>query len=363
VRVVHVHRIGGIGGSERHLLALLPALAQLGVEASFVGLDFGGDRADPFYAELEAAGIPFERLPCPSDLHPSLPRAIARAARRRDADILHTHLVHADVYGSLVRGVALVSTKHNPDPFRTGLFRFVERAIARRAARAIAISDAVRRFSVEEVGLPAATIDVVHYGLDGLPRPWGPNPVLPIRDDARILLAVGRLAAQKGIDTAVRALAHVRAAHPDAILLVLGEGPERRRLEGLAHDLGVSNAVVMPGRVGDVAELYRRAELLIHPARWEGFGLALLEAMLAGKPVVACRAGSAPELVEEGRTGLLVQTDDADALARAVVRLLDDHGLASTYGAAGLERARREFSVDRMAKRTAAIYEEVLSPA
>jgi glycosyltransferase involved in cell wall biosynthesis len=327
-----------------------------------VGLDFGGDRADPFYAELEADGIPFERLPCPRDVHPSLPRAITRAARRREADVLHTHLVHADVYGSLVRGVALVSTKHNPDPFRSGSFRLVERAITRRTAQAIAISEAVRRFSVEQVGLPAAKIEVVHYGLDGLPRPWGPNPALTIPDDARILLAVGRLAAQKGIDTAVRALAQVRVTHPDAVLLVLGEGPERQRLERLAHDLGVSDAVVLPGRVGDVAALYRRADLLIHPARWEGFGLALLEAMLAARPVVACRAGSAPELVENGRTGLLVETDDSDALARAVVRLLDDHSLASTYGAAGFERARREFSVDRMAERTAAIYERVLSP-
>jgi len=362
-RVVHVHRIGGIGGSERHLLTLLPALAGLGIEASFVGLDFGGGRADPFYAELGAAGIPFERVPCPRDVHPLLPRALAAAVGRRQADIVHTHLVHADVYGALVRRARLVSTKHNPDPFRAGPFRLVERAITRRAARVIAISDAVRRFAVEEVGLPDATVEVVHYGLDELPRAWGPNPALPVPDGARVLLAVGRLADQKGIDTAVRALAPVRTAHPDAVLVVLGEGPERVRLERLASDLGVSDGVYLPGRVGDVAAFYRRAELLVHPARWEGFGLALLEAMLAAKPVVACRAGSAPELIDEGRTGFLVETDDWEALARSVIRLLGDAGLAAAFGAAGRERARAEFSVERMAARTAGVYERVLSSA
>ena len=101
---------------------------------------------------------------------------------------------------------------------------------------------------------------------------------MPLPDDARVLLCVGRLAEQKGVDVAVRALARVREQVPSAVLVVLGEGPERARLEALAGE-----GVHLPGRVGDVAAWYRRAELLVHPARWEGFGLALLEAMLAGE--------------------------------------------------------------------------------
>ena len=97
----------------------------------------------------------------------------------------------------------------------------------------------------------------------------------------------------------MRALADV----PDATLLVLGEGPDRAALESLASSLGVRERLLLPGRVGDVAALYSRADVVVHPARWEGFGLAMLEAMLAARPVVAARAGSAPELVDDGRTG------------------------------------------------------------
>jgi len=352
VRVVHVHRIRGIGGSERHLLTLLPALAERGVDVSFVGLDDPAGAPEPFYAEL---AVPFERLRAPRDLDPLLAWRLARVLRRAGADVVHTHLVHADVYGAVAPGAKLVSSKHNPDPFRAGSFRHVERALSRRAAKVIAISEAVRRFCVDDVGLPAEKVVVVPYGLDELPRAWAENP--PLELGRPLLLSVCRLEPQKGLDTAVRAL----AALPGATLLVLGEGRDREALESLASSLGVRERLLLPGRVGDVAALYGQADMLVHPARWEGFGLAMLEAMLAARPVVAARAGSAPELVEDGRTGALVPVDDVTALVAAVSGLLDDPPRAALLGRAGLERARREFSVARMAERTIAVYGSVLS--
>ena len=354
MKVTHVHRIRGIGGSERHLLTLLPALAERGIDVSFVGLDDPEGVLDPFYAELAAAGIPSTRLIAPRDVDPVLALSLARTLRRARPDLVHTHLVHADVYGALAPGSRLVSTKHNPDPFRTGVFRFVERALVSRTSRVIAISEAVRRFAVEQVGLPAGKLATVHYGLDELPRAWGSNPPLAL-GTVPTLLAVCRLSPQKGLDTAVRALAAV----PDAVLVVLGEGPERERLMTLASSLGLDDRLLLPGRVGDVAAFYRRADVVVHPARWEGFGLAMLEAMLAGKPVVAAHAGSAPELVEDGRTGLLVPVDDADALAEAVSSLLAEPARGAAMGRAGLDRARTVFSVAQMAERTLAVYESV----
>jgi glycosyltransferase involved in cell wall biosynthesis len=337
VKVVHVHRMRGIGGSERHLLTLLPALRARGVDASFAGLDdLDGWDPQPFYDELERSKVPFSRTTSARRLRSAF----------AGADAIHTHLVHADLLGGLLRGGrTLFSTKHNDDPFRARLpFRWVERALTRRAARVICITDALRRFNVERVGLPAAKLEVVHYGLDEPPAAWAPNDLeLP---EGRIVAAVARLEPQKGLDVAVEAMAGL-----DATLVVLGVGPERERLEALARRHSVR--LLLPGRVGDVAGVLRRADLLVHPARWEGFGLALLEAMLCGLPVVATSVSSIPEIVADGETGLLVPPDDVPALATALRHVLDEPG---TMGTAGLARARTEFSVARMAERTLEVY-------
>jgi glycosyltransferase involved in cell wall biosynthesis len=352
VRVLHVHRIAGIGGSERHLLTLLPALAAQGVEPSFVGV-LDADGGGPFYAELRRSGIPF------TSVSPvGLPRAVARAA----PDLVHTHLVHADVFGAFAAGRRpLVSTKHNDDPFRVGPFRFVERALARRAAALIAITEALARFQVERVGLPREKLTVVRYGLDAPPLAWSADAAPDVPREARVLLGLGRLVPQKGWDVALRAFATLRRRHPEALLAILGEGPERERLERLRDDLGLGHTVALPGRTGDVAAWLERADLLVHPARWEGFGLVLLEAMLASRPVVASGVSAIPEIVVDGETGLLVPPDDAGALAAAVDRLLAEPELGRRLGAAGRARARSEFSVARMAAATAAVYRRSLA--
>jgi glycosyltransferase involved in cell wall biosynthesis len=349
---MHVHRIRGIGGSERHLLTLLPALAERGIEPIFVGLDDPKWDAADFYGALH---VPAVRIVSPRDFDPLL---LVRLARTLRADVVHTHLVHADVYGGLaarLRGTQLVSTKHNDDPFRVGPFRFVERSLSRLADRVITITDALHRFTVDRVGVPANKVETIHYGLDTLPEAWGANSDDDVPESARVLLAVSRLTHQKGIDVAIRAL---RALPDDTVLVVLGEGPERAALQRLAKEIGVEQRVFLLGRVPDVAAWLRRSSVLVHPARWEGFGLAVLEAMLAGLPVVASNISSLPELVVDGETGVLVVPDDADALAPAIARVLEQPEL----GARGLERARAEFSVARMADLTAALYSGVSTP-
>jgi glycosyltransferase involved in cell wall biosynthesis len=349
MRVMHIHRIRGIGGSERHLLTLLPALAERGIDPIFVGLDDPAWDAADFYGALR---VPAVRIMSPRDFDPLL---LVRLARTLRADIVHTHLVHADVYGGLaarLRGTRLVSTKHNDDPFRIGPFRFVERGLSHLTDRIVTITDALRHFTVERVGVPASKVETIHYGLDAVPDAWGVNPHDDVPHDARVLLAVARLTEQKGIDVAIRALA---ALPDDTVLVVLGEGPERPALLRLARELGVESRVFLLGRVPDVAAWLGRATVLVHPARWEGFGLGVLEAMLAGLPVVATNVSALPELVVDGETGVLVPPDDVRALADGLELALTRPEL----GAAGLARAQAEFSVARMAGRTATLYDSI----
>jgi glycosyltransferase involved in cell wall biosynthesis len=341
----------GIGGSERHLLTLLPALAERGVEPVFIGLDDPAWEPTDFY---DALRVPAVRIPAPRDVDPLL---LGRVLRHLDAEIVHTHLVHADLYAGLaakLRGRRLVSTKHNDDPFRAGPFRLVERQLARLADRVVTITDSLRTFTIERVGIAPAKVETIHYGLDMVPAAWGVNPPDDVPEDARILLAVSRLTEQKGVDVAIRALSSLP---DDTVLVVLGEGPERAALERLARECRVAERVYLPGRVPDVAVWLRRAEVFVHPARWEGFGLAVLEAMLARLPVVATEVSSLPELVAHGETGFLVSADDEGALASGIRDALAQPEL----GAAGELRARREFSVARMADRTAALYAALAS--
>ena len=258
MRVAHVHKMRGIGGSERHLLALLPALAERGLDVVFVGLDDPDWDPSDFYGALRVPAVRVRSDPL------VLPRLIGTLR----ADVVHTHLVHADVFGGIaarLRRAQLVSTKHNDDPFRVGAFRYVERGLARASRRIVTITESLRLFTVEQVGVPAGKVETIHYGLDGLPEPWGENPPDDVPHDARILLSTARLVPQKGVDEAVRALPRLP---DDVVLVVLGEGPERPALERLATDLGVAERLFLPGRVPDVAAWLRRATVFVHPARW-----------------------------------------------------------------------------------------------
>jgi len=345
MRIAHVHKMRGIGGSERHLLALLPALAERGHDVVFLGLDDPAWDPNDFYGALQ---VPALRLRADALVLPRLLRSLR-------ADVVHTHLVHADVFGGVAaraRGATLVSTKHNDDPFRTGAFRHVERGLARMSARIVTITEALHDFTVRRVGIPAGKVETIHYGLDGPPDAWGQNPDDDVPSDARIVLTTARLAEQKGVDQAIRALASLPE---DVVLVALGEGPERPRLEHLARELALERRVFLPGRVPDVGAWLRRADAYVQPSRWEGFGLGVLEAMHAGLPVVATRVSSLPELVVDGETGLLVPVDDPGALAAALQRALEEPSL----GTAGSERARADFSVARMADRHVELYDRI----
>lgn len=358
MRVLHATKVQGIGGAEQHLLALLPALRGRGIDARFLSLD-GGLDADRFHRALEERGVPYRRVPIGRDASARVAQAVVRAVRAERPDLLHTHMVHADVYGSIAAHalrVPFVSTRHNDDRYLLGPFRHVDRAFMHGVGRIVAISDAVRVFH-ERAGLPAGKLVTVHYGLDAAPTT--PSEVTPagagIPEDARLVLAIGRLIEQKDHATLLRAFARLDDAH----LAILGWGPLEEQTRALAAELGVGARVHVLGRI-EPRDWLARADVFAHTSRWEGFGIVLLEAMLSHLPVVATRVSAIPEIVVEDETGLLAAAGDDEAIAAALRRLLDDGALRTAMGDAGRERVRAEFSVDRMTKRTISVYEGVL---
>jgi len=352
--VLHVGKVSGISGSEAHLLTLLPDLRRRGWDARFCLLHEREPGASEFAARLGRAGVPVEPLRLRGDLDPVAFLRLLRLVRATRPVLLHTHLVHADAYGlpagRLARVPVLASTKHGFNAFRErSSFAFVDRRLARLTNLHIAISAGLARYLAETEGLDGSRFEVVHYGIapgaEPIPPPHGPR-----------LLCVGRLVPIKGHDTLLHALAAAVASVPGLTLEIAGDGPLRGRLEELARDLGIARAVTFAGRVDRVADAYERAEIVVVPSRGEGFGMVALEAAERGRAVIASAVGGLPEIVDDGVTGVLVPPGDVEQLAAAIAGLAVDPQRSGALGAAARERALREFTLERCADRTDALY-------
>jgi phosphatidylinositol alpha-1,6-mannosyltransferase len=233
------------------------------------------------------------------------------------------------------------------------------------AARVVAVSDFTARL-VERTGVPADRIDVVYPGCDVdllVPQPASPelrSRLLGSRAGNRVLLSLGNLVGRKGHDMVIRALSQVRQTVPDVTYLIVGDGPYRGELERLAEALAVSDHVVFAGRANDaeLPSIYALADVFVMPSRErreendvEGFGLVYLEAGACGKPVIGGRSGGVPEAIQDGVTGLLVDPQDPEDIARAITRILTEPGLATALGTAGAARVRSGFTWSQAAER------------
>ena len=370
MRVLHVAKVTGIAGAENHLLALLPALRALGVDAEVVLLQEPGRPVAQLVRAFLAAGVPTFELAINMDLDPWLVGRLARLVRSRGAHAVHTHGVHADLYGRLclqgLDGVLLLQTRHNDDRFRRlWIMRLLNQWLARRCVRIVAISDAVREFVCAVEGIPPRKVERIYYGLDAAPAPQN---VVDLRTElgwagAPLIGFVGRLTGQKGVDVLLNAFAIVHRALPTARLLLIGDGPQRDALAVLAGGLQISAAVHFAGWREDARAQMAALNVLAIASRWEGFGLVTLEAMQAGVAVVASRVSALPEIVLDGETGLLVPAANAAKLAAALLALLQDPQRAMQLGENGRLRAAQLFTVKQMAVQHAALYLSLAAPA
>jgi glycosyltransferase involved in cell wall biosynthesis len=181
---------------------------------------------------------------------------------------------------------------------------------------------------------------------------------LGLGDDAWVVAIVGALEERKGHDVLLDALATL--PDPRLLLLIAGDGSRRDALAARVAALDLGTRVRLLGRVDDVAEVLAAADVVAMPSRQEGLGVAALEAMAAGLPVIASRVGGLPEAVVDGATGLLVPAGDVGALAAALARLAADPGRARAFGAAGATRVRERFTMAGMAAATVAVYRRLV---
>jgi glycosyltransferase involved in cell wall biosynthesis len=174
-----------------------------------------------------------------------------------------------------------------------------------------------------------------------------------------LLCTVGRLVAGKGISVLLEALELIRREAPNAALVIAGDGPRRKDLQRTAEQLGLTHRVRFLGNRDDVERIYPLCDIYVQPSHAEGISLTILEACSCGLPVVATAVGGNPEVIEDGRTGMLVPADDAQSLAEAVLRLWRRPARARRMGRAARRRVRNEFSVERMVEQYMDLYREI----
>jgi glycosyltransferase involved in cell wall biosynthesis len=295
-----------------------------------------------------------------------------RLMRRRRFDLVHTHLFHAGLLGRplarLARVRRVIHTQHNTLHWesRSRLISLANRLSLRAADRVVAVGERVARMVETHGGVPADRIRIIRNGVDTTRfQPEGGREGLSgfaeIPSDAPVVAMVAGFRRVKGHAVMLDAMVRIRGVFTEARLLLVGDGPRRASVEEAVAGRGLADQVVFTGVREDVHRLLPGCAVLVLPSWEEGVPVSALEAMACGLPVVATRVGGTPEVVEDGRTGLLVPPGDPRTLAAAIVRLLRQPDYAGALGKAGREAVKSRYDVSSMVRKTALLYQEILS--
>ncbi|MEX0760814.1 MAG: glycosyltransferase [Dehalococcoidia bacterium] len=378
-RVLHVIPRLGHGGAEHQLLMNVERLDRDMFESHVCHLF--PNRA--LVSGFEDAGVPVHSAEVRGPLGvPGRVLKLARLIRSLKIDLVHTSNFHGEFYGGLagrLAGVPVVGTLTNTayervrlqddpnlNPAKLFAVRQIRKQVNRRThGRFVAISEYVKESTLRELRISPDLVRVIYRGLprdDGGQVARDPELVasLGLEDAFPVLLNVGRLVPQKGQRYLVEAMPEVLKAHPKARLLIVGSGFLEDDLKALSDRLGLDGSVQFLGRRDDVPDLMGVADMFVFPSLFEGLGVSLLEACSAGKACVATNVGPLPEVIEDGKSGVLVAPQDAAGLAGAINRLAGDVELMESLGREARRVAGRKFLIDRSVEQLESLYSDVL---
>jgi glycosyltransferase involved in cell wall biosynthesis len=351
------------GGAEEHMLTLLRGFDRKRFRLFLV--------CPGEVAELLAGDLPPDvtllrlTLRSPRQVHEMV--RLGAFLRRQRIAVLHSHLFYASLFASPVARVCgvpvIVETPHINEFWRRGWKAryFVDRMVGRCVDRYIAVSHANARYLTGVKGLPANKVEVVQNGCDlrrfaGMPSVGPARQALGFAPQDQVLLIVGRLEPQKGHAVMLQALAALHREFPRVRLACVGEGALRAQLEEQARALGCQDIVRFAGYQRNIAEWLSAADVVVLPSLFEGLPLVAIEALAAGRPMVATAVDGTPEVVIDGQTGLTAPPGDSRALAEAIAALLRDPARAASLAAAGHSWVWERFSEQRQVRETEELY-------
>jgi glycosyltransferase involved in cell wall biosynthesis len=373
-----------MGGPALHVAYLTAGLRERGYDTTLVAgslargedsMAFVTDARDVDIVRIDELGREISPL---RDLMATI--RLARLIRRERPDILHTHTAKAGTVGRVAALLAgrkappiVVHTFHGHvlrgyfGPLRSRLFRVLERWLALRTTALIAVSPQVRDDLVALGVAPPERFAVIRLGIELRERVAGEQNgrvesrrYLGIEPDRFTVGWIGRMTAVKRTDDVLVAFKRLRDEGVDGLLCMVGDGPDRTQLEQRAHDLGIVRDTLFLGYQEDVAQFYAAFDALVLPSSNEGTPVSAIEALAAGRPVVATRVGGVPDVVVDGEDGFLVEPGATDDLAERLVRLARDPGLRDRMGRAGRERVLPRYAVERLVDDVDRLYRSLL---
>lgn len=328
----------------------------------------------PIRDELESLGVRTFDLDLPHEFDP---RAVLRAKRLiydLHCDIVHTHLLRADLFGAaaarFVRVPVVLSTAYAIGAYRRAKRRradpLLDLACSKLPTHTIAVSEAVKRDCVERLGIAPEHVTVIHTGIDppqhvdmeqaaALRRQWG------VSDETPLIVTLSRLSYEKGIDTLIDAAALLKKTHPQARIVVVGDGPDEAALRERIQEKRVEDTVRLAGFHDDVWPALAAADYVCMPSKSEGMPNVLLEAMAMRKPIVATTVGGIPEAITSEENGLLIPPEQPQTLADALARVIADASFAQRIADAGSRTMQERFHVRDVVARYAETYQRLLS--
>lgn len=310
--------------------------------------------------------VPVQPFSLKGELDLNLFRTVFHLVRQYQPDIVHIHSRRgADVLGALGArfggALAVILSRRVDDPVTGHLLDRLKFGVL--CNRIIAISEAIKRELVKG-GVNPGKVRVVYSAVEDFAthledRLWL-RERLRVPPEVFVIATIGRLIPRKGQRYLLGAIPKVLECQPKAVFTFFGEGPDEPLLRTLAKDLGIEEKVIFAGFEEKIERVLGGLDILVHPALSEGLGVVLIEAMIAKVPVVATAVGGIPEIILPGQTGLLVPPADPEALAEAILTLLQNPECARQLGEAGRLYALEKFSVDAMVEGNLAVYYEVL---
>lgn len=376
MKVLFIQKVKGFSGSEKFIHETMPVLSKKGIEVHLLAVYLEEAHLDNFAYRFEEIGAHVIYLKASSDLNGKLLRDIHAIIKAGEYDLIHTHLIHADIWIALIktflnRKLKVVSTKHNYDEGYMNQFGFDPKGLKwtqryyflsylaeKKMDFSITISEGLYNLYDKGKITPKDRLRAIPYGFD-LPD-FDPPETSDCRLAPQQLIIVGRLLPLKGHKFVINIMPLLLKVFPELKLVIVGDGEEKENLRKLVASKELQEQVVFAGYQKNVLEWMNYSDIVLIPSTSEGFGIVILEANNSRTPVIAFDVPAPNEIVIHGETGLLVPPFDLEILEEEILHLLRHPEKGNMMAEKAYDRLKSYFTSDRMTREIIEVYRQVL---